>query len=113
MGFYEIPDQGLVPGGHGIVDTCLQVSQVVWRADDPLTDLLEDLGNIGIAGRLVLDKAWFETLVCPLEKDPLDDDDMIMDIELQCATEALEKRHRSRETFCRATLRLTAWLGIK
>ena len=50
------------------------------RADDPPTDLLEDLGNVRIAGRLDLDKARLEALVGPIEIGPLQEDNMIMDI---------------------------------
>ena len=50
------------------------------RADDPPTDLLEDLGNVRIAGRLALDKARLEARLGAIELDALKEDNMIMDI---------------------------------
>ena len=66
------------------------------RADDPPTDLLEDRGNVRIAGRLDLEKARLEALVGPIEIGPLQEDNMRMDISIEGATETLDKRHRSR-----------------
>ena len=56
----------------------LQVAQPAERADDPPTDLLDHVCNVGIAGWLTRDKAGFETLVRTIEKNALHDDHMIM-----------------------------------
>ena len=48
------------------------------RADDPPTDLLEDLGNVRIAGRLALDKARLEACLGAIEIDALKEDNVIM-----------------------------------
>jgi hypothetical protein len=44
------------------------------RADDPPTDLLEDRGNVCIAGRLALEKARRAALGGPIKIDPLKED---------------------------------------
>ena len=49
-------EQGIIPGGYGGIDSRLQVSQVTQLTDDPPADLLEDPGNVRIAGRLDRDK---------------------------------------------------------
>jgi len=63
--------QGIIPGGSSCIDFRLQVSQPTQRTDDPPTDLLEDRGNVRIAGRLALDKARLAALVGAIEIDPL------------------------------------------
>src|SRR5882724_3525555 len=86
--------QGIIPGGYGCIDSRLQVSQPTQRADDPPTDLLEDLGNVRIAGRHALDKARLAALVGAIEVDALKEDNMKMEIQIEAAAESLEKRHR-------------------
>src|SRR5713101_863014 len=88
-----VVEQGIITCGHGGVDSRLQVSQPTQRADDPPTDLLEDLGNVRIAGRLDLDKARLEALVGPIKIDPFKEDNMIMDIQIDGASVSLYKRH--------------------
>jgi hypothetical protein len=72
--------QGIIACSHGGVDARLQVSPLTERADDPPTDLLENLGNVRIAGRLDLDKARLEALVSPIEIGSLKEDNVIMNI---------------------------------
>ncbi len=64
----------IIPRGHGGVDARLQVSEVAQRADDPPADRLDYRGNIGITGRLALEKARREALVGPIKIDPLKED---------------------------------------
>jgi hypothetical protein len=71
-----VVEQGIIACTHGVVDARLQVSQPPQRADDPPTDLLEDRGNVRIAGRLDLDKARLAALVGPIKIDPLKEDKM-------------------------------------
>jgi hypothetical protein len=50
--------------------------------DDPPADLLDHRGDVGIAGRLALKKAWREALGGAIEVDPVEKDHMKMDIEV-------------------------------
>jgi hypothetical protein len=84
--------QGIIACGHGGVDARLQVSQPTQRADDPPTDLLEDCSNFRIAGRLALEEAWLAALVGPIKIDPLQEDKMKMDSQIDGPTKALDKR---------------------
>jgi hypothetical protein len=56
--------------------------------------LLEDLGNVRIAGRLARDKARRAALVGAIEVDARKEDNMKMEMHIEAAAEALEKRHR-------------------
>jgi len=58
------------------------------------THLPEDLGHVRIAGRLALDKARLTALAGAIERNPLKEDNMIMDIEIDGSTASLDKRHR-------------------
>ena len=58
-----VVEPGIIPGSYGGIDSRLQVSQVAQLTDDPPADLLEDPGNVRIAGWLGLDKTRFEALV--------------------------------------------------
>jgi hypothetical protein len=40
----------IIACGHGVVDTSLQIPWVAQLADDPSTDLVDDPGNLRIAG---------------------------------------------------------------
>jgi hypothetical protein len=55
-------EQGIITCGHGGVDARLQVSQVAQCADDPPTDRRDRVCDVGIGGRLALDKARLATL---------------------------------------------------
>jgi hypothetical protein len=46
------------------------------RAEDALAGLLDPGGDVSIAGRLGIDKAWFVVLVGAIEIDPLEADAM-------------------------------------
>jgi hypothetical protein len=61
-----------------------------------VTNLLEDLGNIGITGWFGCDKAGLEAHVTPIEVDTLKEDDMKMKIQIETSAESLDKRDRSR-----------------
>src|SRR5262249_23605216 len=64
--------------------------------DDPVTDLLEDCGDVRIAGRLAREKAGLEAVVGAIEVDPLEEDAMKMEVEIEGTPKALDKRHRPR-----------------
>ena len=76
--FGLVVEQRIIPRGHGVVDARLQVSQPTQRADDPPADRLDYRGNVGITGRLALEKARREALVGPIKIDPLKEDNMKM-----------------------------------
>ena len=76
--FGIVVEQRIIPRGHGVVDARLQVSQPTQRADDPPADRLDYRGNVGITGRLALEKARREALVGPIKIDPLKEDNMKM-----------------------------------
>ena len=81
--FGLIVEQGIIPGGYGGIDSRLQVSQVAQLTDHPPADLLEDPGNVRIAGRLDLDETRLEALVGAIEIDTLKEDQMIVHIEIK------------------------------
>ena len=74
----SLSTQRIIPGGYRDIHSRFQVSQPAERADDPPTDLLDHVCNVGIAGRLALEKAGFEALVGTIEKHALHDDHMVM-----------------------------------
>src|SRR5215831_17493309 len=88
--------QGVIPGGHGGLHARLQVAQPTQRTDDPVTDLLEDRGDVDIARWLAREKAGFAPFVGAIEVDPLHKDAMDMEVELERTPKALDKRDRSR-----------------
>jgi hypothetical protein len=73
-----VVEQRIIPGGHGSLHARFQGAQLTELADDPGADVLDHVCNVGIAGRLDVDTARFETLVCALEKHALNDDQMVM-----------------------------------
>jgi hypothetical protein len=72
-------DQRIISRGHGGVDARFQVPELPQFADDTLADVLDHVGDVGIAGRLALKKAWLEALVSAIEIDPLEEDKMKVD----------------------------------
>src|SRR5262249_37532057 len=50
-------EQRIIARGHSSFNPRLQISQPAQLTDDPVADLSEDLGNVGIARRLNFDKA--------------------------------------------------------
>ncbi len=89
-------EQRIIPGGHGDIHSCFQVSQLAQLANDPVADLLENLGNVGIAGRFGFDKAGLEAHFAAIEVDALKEDDMKMQIQIYATAKSLYKRDRSR-----------------
>jgi len=88
--------QGVIACRHHGVATRFEVPQMAARADDAMADLLKHVGHVGIAGRLTLEKAWFETLIRAIEKNPLKEKQVIVHIEIERTAKPLEKRHRPR-----------------
>jgi hypothetical protein len=54
--------------------------------DDPPTDLLDHLGHIGIAGRLDLEKAGFAPLIWASEIDPLQKQEVEVEVQETLST---------------------------
>jgi hypothetical protein len=75
-----------MPGGRGLFDSRLQVTQPTQRADNPPTDLLEDLGNVRIVGRLDLHKAWLAARPGAIEVDSRKKNHMEMEVQIHGAT---------------------------
>src|SRR5262249_11421608 len=88
--------QGIIPGGHGRLYAHLQVAQLAELTDDPPADFLYHFCYIGIAGRLAREKAGFATFVSAIEVDPLQEDAMEMEVQIQSTAKALEKGDRAR-----------------
>ena len=75
-----IVEQRIIPGGHGGINSRLQISQPTQRANDPPADLLDHVGDVGIGWRLDLDKARLEARLGAIEIDARREDNVIMDI---------------------------------
>ena len=65
-------------------------------ADDAPADLLDHGGDVGIRGRLAREKARRAALVGAIEIDPLKEDHMKMEIQIDGTAESLDKGDRSR-----------------
>ena len=61
-----------------------------------MADLLDHGGDVGIGGRLACDKARLEALVGAIEIDPLKEDAMEMEIQIDGTAETLDKGDRPR-----------------
>ena len=73
-----VVEQGSRACGHGGVEASPQVSSVAQHADEPPTALLEELGNVRIAGWLAPDKVRLAVLVRAIEIDSLKNTHMEM-----------------------------------
>ena len=89
-----VVEQRIIPGGHSWVNAHCQVSQPASLADDPPADVLDDVGNVGSAGRLDLEKAGLAALVSDdRQRRPSRTMHVIMEIRSwSAAAESLEKR---------------------
>src|SRR5438128_7502532 len=72
--------QGIIPGGHGGIHARLQIAEPTQLTDDAVTDLLEDRGNVRIAGRFDFDKAGLAARCGAIEVDTLHEDTMEMEV---------------------------------
>src|SRR5262249_673134 len=86
--------QGIRVGGHRRIETRLQVSQLAELAHNPMADLRDNRGDIGIGGRLDCDKAWLEARLSAIEVDALKEDAMEMEVQIDGTAKALDKGHR-------------------
>src|SRR5262249_57451304 len=59
-----------------------------------MAGFLQQVGRVGIAGRLALEKAGRAALVGAIEIDPVEEDTMKMEIELEGTAKTLHKRDR-------------------
>ena len=73
-------DQRIMASGHRCVEVRRQVSQPTQHAHDPMADLLDHRGNIGIGGRLACDKTWREARLSAIEVDAFKEDAMEMEV---------------------------------
>jgi hypothetical protein len=60
-----------------------------------VADFLDRLDNVGIGGRLNLDKPWLEALVRAVLIDALQKEEVIVYMHIERTAKALDKRHRS------------------
>jgi hypothetical protein len=104
-----VVEEEIIACGHGVVDACRQGSQPTQCADDPPTDLPEDLGNVRIAGRLALDKPGLEARLYAIEVDALQEDDMKMDMQIEGPPKRWINVTDPGWTLCRSLPLLTAW----
>ena len=101
--------QGIIVGGHSRVEASLQGSQLVELAHDPMADLRDDRGNIGIGRRLACDKAWREARLSAIEVDALKEDVMEMEVQIDGTAKALVKVTDPGCMLARSKPRLTAF----
>src|SRR5215510_1971176 len=64
-----------------------------------MADLLDHVCDVGVSRWLDREKAWLEPLVGAIQIDPFKEDNMIMHIQINSATKALDKCYRSRLDF--------------
>jgi len=60
--------------------------------EDPRADCLKPVCHIGSAGRVDREQAGLEALVGALERDPLEEDTMKMEMEMEGTPKPLHKR---------------------
>ncbi len=89
-----VPER-IVARGHHVLGARLERAPRAQLADDPLADLLEDRGDLRIGGRLLGAKTWREPLGGAVLIDPLKEDQVVMQIQIDASTEALQERHRA------------------
>ena len=70
------------------IATLLQVPKLLQLTDDPLADLLDHLGKVGIGRRLSLEKVRREPLGGAIEIDPLEDDEVEREIQIDGTAKA-------------------------
>src|SRR6266568_6640500 len=79
--------QGIIACRHRRVATRFEVPQRAELADDSMADRLDYRGDVGIAGRLALEKARLAALVGAIQIDALEEDAMEMEIEIDGTAE--------------------------
>src|SRR5262249_23079833 len=78
--FGGIITQRISSCGHGGVEARFQVPELPQCVDDTPADVLDYVGDVGIAERLALEKARLEALVGAIKIDHLEEDKMKMEI---------------------------------
>jgi hypothetical protein len=76
----SVVTQGVIACRYNGIEARFQVPQLAELADDPMADLRDDRGNIGIGGRLACDKAWREARLSAIEVDAFKEDAMEMEV---------------------------------
>src|SRR5262249_19770036 len=84
--------QRIIPGGYSSLNARFQISEPTQHTDDAVTELLEDRGNVCIAGRCGFDKAGLEASFGAIEVDALHEDAMEMEIHIERTAKTLDKR---------------------
>src|SRR5262249_7383976 len=74
--------QRIIPGGYRSLNARLQISEPTQHTDDSVTELLEDRGNVRIAGRFGFDKAGLAARFGAIEVDALHEDEMEMEVQI-------------------------------
>src|SRR5262249_20767819 len=74
--------QWVIACRHSGVEARFQVPQLAELVHDPMADLRDERGYIGIGGRLACDKAWRAPLVGAIQIHPLKKNHMIMEIQI-------------------------------
>src|SRR5215510_1562251 len=90
----SVVTQGVIACRHSGIEARFQVPQLAELAHDPMADLRDDRGNIGIGGRLACDKAWHEVRLSAIEVDALKEDAREMEVHIDGTAKALDKGHR-------------------
>jgi hypothetical protein len=88
--------QGVISGGHRRLQARLQIPQPTQHADDAPADLLDHCSDVRVRRWLALEKAGWATLVGAIKKHPLQEEQVIVDVELEGTAKELDKRDRTR-----------------
>ncbi len=67
----RVAPERIVARGHHVLGARLQIPQRASCVDHAPADRLDDLGYVGIGGRLALEKAWLEALGRAIDKNTL------------------------------------------
>ena len=65
------------------IRTGFERAQRAQLADDALADRVKHRRDLGIGGWVGLHKPWFQSLSCAIDKDPLEEDQVVMEIGIE------------------------------
>src|SRR5262245_14381872 len=86
--------QGVIAGRHRGVATRFEIPQLAELTDDAMADLLDHRGDVRVRRGLAWHKTWLEALARTIKKHPLEEEQVIVHIQIECTAKALDKRHR-------------------